>query len=201
VVFLADDGIWTAALDGSHRRHLLRCNPCSGVGRPHWSPNGRYIAVSAEEKLRRLKRGVWLMNARTGRLVRRLATTGLEADFSPDGRRLAYVTAYMHDDDPAGRLKVGGGDLYVVPISGRSAPRRLHNARGAVTQPAWAPDGRSIAWVELRFHGSSDSPKVGASIRRMPARGGRPRVVTRLPTTYAGEGEVFEPDLCWQPLP
>lgn len=110
---------------------------------PTWFPNGRELAFVSN-------RGVALG---AGHIVRALAEAGAGAatmalrteqtfyharpDISPDGARLAFVSAN------------GGRDpwhtLMVAPLGG-GAPRALTADADAFT-PAWSPDGGTIAFV------------------------------------------------------
>lgn len=73
-----------------------------------------------------------------------LARGATEARISPDGKTAAYVLE---------------GDLWLVPTAG-GAPSRV-TARGDVSDPRYAPDGRSIVFVSK-------------GLWRVPARGGEP---------------------------
>jgi TolB protein len=79
--------------------------------------------------------------------------------FSPDGRRLAYVS--FESRKPV---------VYVHDIA--TGQRRLiANFRGSNSAPAWAPDGRTLA-VTLTREG-------GSQIYTIPATGGEPRRLTQ----------------------
>ncbi len=72
------------------------------------------------------------------RVAQRYIGTNLHPDWSPDGRRLAYVSERTL---PAG--SVGGQVLCIADLASglkRELPFRL----GSVSQPRWSPDGRSI---------------------------------------------------------
>lgn len=56
---------------------------------------------------------------------------------SPDGRWLAYVASYDHDDCIA-----------IVDTEGKYWPQRLATGRDFYMQPVWSPSGDRLAWVE-----------------------------------------------------
>jgi dipeptidyl aminopeptidase/acylaminoacyl peptidase len=117
---------------------------------PAWSPDGRQVAFVSQrtgEANRDGKIDLQLVEARAGAAVRRLAQldgaygdtpAGLRPQWSPDGRRIAYLQ---------------GGEakwIYYAPLQ----LALIDVASGAVTLPApidrwfsqlrWAPDGKSV---------------------------------------------------------
>ena len=88
---------------------------------------------------------------------------------SPDGKTFAFTAL---------------GGLYLQDVAG-GAPRRLTEATGMVFQPAWSPDGSTLAYVTWTDHD-------GGAVWTLPVAGGAP---TRLTTTDAYYTEpVFAPD-------
>ena len=63
----------------------------------------------------------------------------LDPTWSPDGSRIAFVSA-RHDDWDLSTAS----DVYVVPSPGGD-PQRLTATDGAYARPSWSPDGSSIA--------------------------------------------------------
>jgi hypothetical protein len=107
--------IWRARIDGGDKHHLR-------AGRsPLWSPGGRTIAY--------YRKGVWIMNARTGERLRRVAPRWMTPlDWSPDGRRL-LCSGYAD-----------GSDLYTVRAHGKRRPRRLTRTPArSESEAAWSP--------------------------------------------------------------
>ena len=211
IAFTADRAIWTVRTDGSELRRVRASPACTGdtdncvhVEAPRWSPDGRTIAFESVQwafgpgKPSPLKPGIWLMNAQTGRLIRRLSRGGHEADWSPDGRRLVFRTEYEQASETRGGTS--GGNLFVVRADGKGKASRLVHKRGtAETTPAWSPDGRSIFWISLRHGGGDVAFDLKSSLWRVRARGGRPRRVANLPGPGVEEGFFSAPTLSWQP--
>ena len=197
--------LYTLARDGSEVKLLREHARCKGGGicvtytDPRWSPNGRYIAAvvgSASPKV--IRRGIWLFDAQTGAKVRRLSSRGSEPDWSPDGRRLLFRTDYQQREIRGG---ASGGNIFSVRADGRGDPRRVvHREDIADVQPVWAPDGRSFAWISLRFGRGDVSFSVRPSIWRKRL-GGKARKIADLPRPYVEEGFWTQPDIAWQPLP
>lgn len=89
----------------------------------------------------------------------RRVSAGLDADiptrpfgsaeewaFSPDGSELLFVARVV----PAGEPWSTNTDIYRVATRGEPEPANLTAANPASdTSPAWAPDGRSIAWLAM----------------------------------------------------
>ena len=131
-------GIYVVNADGSGQRRLARNGRA-----PAWSPDGRTIAFLSDSK-------IYLMNADGSEhrpLTKPLGQRSLA--WSPDGRTLAF-------------LREGCGQfcfyLYVVNSDG-SGLRNLTSKLGArghfgdpggpASDPAWSPDGQTIAFVRL----------------------------------------------------
>jgi Tol biopolymer transport system component len=117
--------LWRATISGGTQRRL-------GFGSsPRWSPDGRTIAYSRSSAS---GDRVLLMDARTGRRVRRLPEGTRALDWSPDGRRLVL----------APRCCAG---VWIVRADGKGVPRGLVIKSGPtfVQDAAWSPDGRRIA--------------------------------------------------------
>ena len=132
--------------------------PSTGAGRqslsPSVSPDGRLVAFLSE----RGGTGVnlFLADARTGEVMRRLVSTAVDphfaalryvesqGDWSPDGSQFVFTMSFEGDDQLA-IVDVSTGNILVQGEFGEMA----------ITNPAWSPDGRTIVFSGLNG-GSSD---------------------------------------------
>jgi hypothetical protein len=139
-------GIFSIKSDGSGRRQLT-----SGKGEllPELSPDGHRILFA---------RGRWLYVMRSDGTHRRpLAQTNFggyvpyagpyDAAWSPDGKRIAFVRGFA-----TRKAYTTHSALYVINADATGL-RRLTKVRPKVVtmKPAWAPDGRRIAFVEHSY--------------------------------------------------
>ncbi len=96
---------------------------------PTWSPDGRYIAYSAN---RGGATNIWMQQISAGEPVQ--ITTGpgpnWQPDWSPDGRYIAY------------RSDAGEDGLFVIPAVGGAGQERRIASFGY--KPRWSPDGAQI---------------------------------------------------------
>ena len=110
------------------------------VADPQLSPDGQWVAYTVTRADLEQNAGdadIWVAST-LGEFPSRL-TTHKKSDtsprWSPDGRRIAFVSA--REEKP---------QLFVMPAFG-GEPERLTEHKGGVRTIAWSPDGRSIAFI------------------------------------------------------
>lgn len=95
-------------------------------------------------------------------LVARNAGRQYQAAMSPDGKRIAYVWQKSSGDP---------GEIWIAS-EGESSPRQLTQAGGNYRSPAWAPEGKRMAYFRL--------PEGGVELVVRDVDGTAERVVARL---------------------
>jgi TolB protein len=156
--------LWIVRVDGGT---ALRVTQGSIDLEPSWAPNGRTIAF-LRVNARTYQGGIWVVRPDGSGLHRILSRFKniSEPVWSPDGTRLL-----VRDSRAIYSVTPAGGDR-------RTIARLSADARGAVEdpQPAWSPDGRWVAFCQLRSRGVE-----GSDIWIVRADGTRLRRLTRSP--------------------
>jgi TolB protein len=138
--------LWVMNSDGSGARRIT--HRAGDEVLPAWSPGGRRLAFSAHG-LRSRQGGIFIAPIVGGRLSR--VTRGRGRVSGPDWsvrNRIAYT-----------RWRRGISTLYAVNPDG-AGKTRVASLRGSVSQIAWSPDGRRLAF-DLTVAAMSDSTMTG----------------------------------------
>ena len=111
-----------------------------------------------------------------------------EAEWSPDGKLIAYVSRQdLPDPD-----RVDNPDVFVVDAIPGSAPRKLTTFRGPDTGPlAWSPDSKRIAYRQARIPEYSLYNQSQLAV--VSADGGVPQLLAMTPDLDVG-APVFTTD-------
>jgi len=148
---------------------------------PQVRPDGgaiAYVRASNDIMTDRARRSIWLADPQTGVQTPLVVddNSNLAPRWSPDGSRLAYVSAGPN-----------GAQLYVRWIaSGRSA--RVASLEQAPNDIAWSPDGKTLAFTMLTL--DEGRPLVPPIKRPEGAKWADPlKVIDRI--TYRADGEGF----------
>jgi Tol biopolymer transport system component len=125
-------------LASGEQRALFDTPFASIFGGYNWSPDGKWLALSARPKSGAPRQLVLVNSAGQdqGLVVRFEAEQGGSISFSPDGKQLVFDNGYQ---------------LYTLEVAGTSPPKPIPNQQGQNKDPHWSHDGRSILF-------SSDRP-------------------------------------------
>ena len=198
IAFARHGAIWTAKLDGTQERRLRRrprCGGCLSYVTPEWSPGGGRIAFETDgDGTKRFRPGLFVIKP-NGKGFKRIARGYVsEVDWAPNGKRLVYQTDYSTDGS--------GGNLWTIKPNGKGRKRLLRTpGSAAATVPAWAPNGKAIAFVRLTFGSDAEEPEIKSALMRIRRRGGKPTRIRALGSPSVGEDGYLPPALAWQPLP
>ena len=194
--------IWVVPVDGSEEPRRLTSGERRD-GSPRWSPDGRWLAFVSNrdgEDEARAKAQLYVMPADGGDA--RKLTDGDESveaiAWSPDSTRIAFArrvrdAAYAEEDDhkraPRRFTRVSykldsvgwTGDrrkhLFVVGIDGGDA-RQLTDGECENDAPAWAPDGKQIAFNSMRGERWDVDLRAALYILDVDAENAEPRLLT-----------------------
>lgn len=138
------------------RRFLL-----GGIGDPQWAHEGKSLLYTETKLDRRyyFRPSLRVVDLdRTGdRLLRRDAEAGR---YSPDGRRLAFVSVADRNGQTCGSDQCEyNGELYVMNAEGTDA-RRLTRNEGADGAPSWSDDGRRLTFASTRNYPDGERPEI-----------------------------------------
>jgi Tol biopolymer transport system component len=132
-----------------------------GIAEVRWAPRGNVLAYS-------WTRGydqrppyylVVVEAARGGSLGLGINALGVEMDWAPDGKRLAFVGP-LYGRDFVGPL--AGGAIWAITLDGRQ--RRRLTQHEFNRDPEWGPDGRVIAFTRRLNHDGGEQVYLARSV-------------------------------------
>ncbi len=138
---------------------------------PRISPDGQRIAVGFGGE-------VWIHEIARGTFARMTFRGGDQPIWTPDGKRLAFMSS-----------NAGPINQFWVPADGSGSVERLLTSEHAQFPESFTPDGRHLAFMEI-------DPETGNDLWVFPVQGERkPRPLVRTP--FAERGAAFSPDGRW----
>lgn len=174
--------VWMVSWDGS--QHLALTGAADGIGKPRWSPDGRYLAFisapSSSDKTR-----VMLLDRRGGDARELMSVSGQIGKYawSPDGKRLAFamepsdagtaekspepivIDALHFKEDEDGYLKQGRRrHLYLFDVDSKHIDPLTTDPGFNEDLPTWSPDGRRIAFIRSHEQGPDHDGRTDIDI-------------------------------------
>ncbi|MFN2467397.1 MAG: hypothetical protein ABR521_04595 [Gaiellaceae bacterium] len=200
--------LWLMNVDGSGLRRLLPAKRGFFDTPGSWTRDGRALAFTRcrfvfppDGRIPNLCAIYRVRRDGTG--LRRLARRSTSPAYSPDGRRIAFVS----DRDEHGVTQLGSdedklsNELYVMEADGSGA-RRLTRTDEDEDLPSWSPDGRRIAY---EVEGPSDFVRQvmvvdadGSCQRRVI---GDSSIDSQLEPAFSHEGPAWRPRPRTRPEP
>lgn len=160
--------------DGSGEETLLQEKPGVFLRSPAWSLAGDRIAYSrASFAGEKLELTLHVMRSDGSSLVQVAEDAGQPA-WSPDGKRIAFVSIADRQGETCFHECEASGEIYVADANGEHV-KRLTRSRANDTSPAWSPDGKKIIFSSDR----SNPQKHEIELYVMPASGGVAERLTR----------------------
>src|SRR6185312_7451199 len=133
IAFIAIGDLWVVPVTGGKPENLT--DDASYDLDPTWSPDGRFLAWSSDRGGGLLE--IWIRDMQTGQMrqLTHIPTQPTSLQFSPDGRRIAFVNV-----DAMWR----GAGVAVADVA-TGEVKIIHKSFFAPGTPTWSPDGKRIA--------------------------------------------------------
>jgi len=153
------------SIAGSLWRQTVGTGPGSGVAQqlttasydyqPDWSPDGRWVVYSS---YRNDAMELWILDLASGNAKPLLANSAVNVEprFSPDGRRIAFVSTQFNKRFHIFTADFNDGRLAnIVRLTGEhksELPRYYYSPFDHEISPVWSRDGHDILYVSNRNH-------------------------------------------------
>ncbi|HEV2664102.1 MAG TPA: protein kinase, partial [Blastocatellia bacterium] len=158
-------GLWRIDADGGNLRQLATGTRDSA---PSYSSDGKWIVYEATNEGQEMR--LWKIGIEGGSPARLTDFRATRPSVSPDGKQIACIYSYEGPGTPL-------ANFGLIPFDGGPATKiadRPPSAHMSGQPIRWTPDGRSIAYLDLR--------DGVTNIWSVPVRGGQPRQLTRSTT-------------------
>jgi len=133
-------------------KKLLHADQYNYISFARFSPNGKQIAfIKIPDTQTPFTVGeLWMMNA-DGTNAYKLgdadAGHGFAANWSPDGKRIAFVVRENPEDEKANQSSEALiSNIYIVDVESGKLNQVTTFAKGQVETPLWSPDGNTLAF-------------------------------------------------------
>ncbi|HYH28778.1 MAG TPA: S9 family peptidase [Pseudonocardia sp.] len=209
--------VWLAAADGSSPPFPLTAGE-HGDGQPAWSPDGRRLAFVRGREDGRSSLHVLPIDGPGETITVCERPEAVEAPaWSPDGSRLAFASRerasrYTEGDDDRARpprridrlfSRLDGEGwiidrprgVFVVPADGSAVPRQVAGGPYEHGDPAWSPDGRTLAVTAARRKDWDLELIDDVHLVDVDAAEGAPRPLTERGLSH--RLPAFSPDGAW----
>jgi dipeptidyl aminopeptidase/acylaminoacyl peptidase len=129
---------------------------------PALSPDGRKVVFALgrlDHDANQWRANLWMLSTEGGTAVPFTGDEARDASpvWSPDGRWIAFLSNRAGVRRGRKRAPM---QLWVIPVDGGEA-RQLTFFKAGVSDPAWSPDGQSLAFVTRGSLGERESPAAG----------------------------------------
>jgi Tol biopolymer transport system component/DNA-binding winged helix-turn-helix (wHTH) protein len=112
-----------------------------------WFPDSIHLIISRVEEPRKPS-SLWEMSI-VGGTPKKLADQGEGARISPDGTKIAFLSGGFNQSE-----------IWLMQADGGNAKRLLKADQGDFSAVAWAPDGRSVAYVRTTYFSHTRETKI-----------------------------------------
>ena len=148
--------------DGSNQTRLT--NDAAVDRFPRWSADGRILFISNRDG----QADIYTMDQAGGNITRLTTVGARQGAWSPDGKKISFVSRSPEIINKAYWLQV------FVMDSEDGTVRMITRSPNSTFQPSWSPDGAAIAFV-AEYYGNR------ANIFQIDVQGGTPKRLTAGP--------------------